>query len=95
MSKIFEALVVPRKQLASAHNKYRIYKTATDFIDVSAGTVKEALETSGITDALKVEVNFLSSLSVIDAGVLAEAQADPQMPPPAAQATADAAAAPA
>ena len=91
MSKIFEALAVPKKQFSGGYNKYRVYKTATDFIEVSATTVKEALETSGVKDALKVEVKFVSSLSVIDPGKLGDhataASAQPAAPAAAGEAT--------
>jgi hypothetical protein len=71
ITKPFEELHIPRKQQPDIIGKYRVYGAAGECVEVSAGTVIEALEVSGVKDAVKVERALLSSMGIIQRGVLA------------------------
>jgi len=62
----FEALLIPRKELAGASIcKYRVYRTAEDFLVVEAATARDALEVSGVKQAYKVMREDLRMQTVI------------------------------
>jgi hypothetical protein len=64
----FESLPIPRKALAQATvaGSYRVYKDADNHIVVKAHSALEALSTSGIDIAYKIERDTVSRSGVLD-----------------------------
>lgn len=71
-TKPFEELHIPRKQQPDIIGKYKVYSAAGECVEVSAGTVIEALETSGVKDPVKVERALLSSMGIIQMNALSK-----------------------
>lgn len=86
-AKPFEELQIPHKQPPVIIGKYKVFNVAGECVEVSAGTVLEALEVSGVKDPVKVERALLSSMRVIDRAVLSvpaeTPSAQPSSEPPA------------
>lgn len=82
-TKPFEELHIPRKQQPDIIGKYRVYSATGECVEVSAGTVIEALETSGVKDPIKVERALLSSMGIISRDVLSKPIQPAEQPPAA------------
>ena len=87
-SHTFEPLTIPRKEVPLTTNRYRIYKDAKDFIVQEAASALEALQKSGLQQALRIERDNLFGTNIIDLEKIAIA------PPALSQAAAAAPAAP-
>jgi hypothetical protein len=98
----FEALPMPRKDIPQpATGRYRIYKDARQYITVDADSALEALQQSGVGNAVKIERESIDYIRVMHASewsnmdmpqtMAPQAQPMPQVVPenmPAPQATA-------
>lgn len=56
MTEIFEPLKVVKRQLQDVNqSRYRVYKSAEEYVTVEAATALEAIQESGVQEPLKVE----------------------------------------
>jgi hypothetical protein len=74
--------------LIAGIGSYRVYKTPVEFTTVTAASALEALKTSGVPAAYKVERHWLDSDNVIDAAQAQALLGDKAALPADAQATA-------
>lgn len=88
MYNAFETLPIPRKDSAASQTgSYRVYKSGTEYVTVSAPTALEALKNCGLEQVYKIERDTLSSSNVLDPAASTKAllgEQQPQNAPPAA-----------
>jgi len=64
----FEELPMPRKEMAQLSvGSYRVYKNAKEFVTVQAGSAIEALQTSGVKPAHKIERDSFDHTKILGA----------------------------
>ncbi|MFW0777014.1 MAG: hypothetical protein ACN2B6_04770 [Rickettsiales bacterium] len=64
----FEELPMPRKDVAQlSMGSYRIYKNAKEFVTVQASSAIEALQTSGVKSAYKIERDSFDHTKILGA----------------------------
>lgn len=106
---LFEALLIPRRELPQFGARYRVYKDAGNFILVEADSALEALKAYGVGQVHRIERDAIylnnvlapqalanvPALSVAEAAPLPPAAEPPAAAPPAAEIAAIASAEPA
>lgn len=85
----FVPLDLPKKGVAPAEGRYRVYKDAKDFTVHEAKSALEALQASGLKTAHRIERDSALASNLVDLKKIAA-----EAPPPAAAAAAPAAATP-
>ena len=75
MKKQFTPLDLPKKGVAPADGRYRVYKDAKEFTVVEAPSALQALQASGLKTAFRIERDGALASNLIDLKKLPEAPA--------------------
>jgi len=71
----FEELVIPRKELPQLSGRYRVYKDASDYITVEAGSALEALKLCGLPKVHRIERDAIYLTNVLNLQALSNTPA--------------------
>jgi len=82
---VFENLSIPKKELSGLPvGRYRVYKDASNYVNVAADTAMQALEACGFKDVYKVERDRLDAHNLLNIEEWKNLQSAPKAATPAA-----------